>query len=412
MDLKTENTEYDLLVIGGGIVGLSVAYTFLKKHPNKKLLLLEKESAVGKHQSGNNSGVIHSGIYYTPGSSKAKNCKRGYKLLLEFAEEHDIKHEICGKIIVAVKPNEIPLLENIFERGIANGLEGLKYLDSKEIQKIEPHCRGVKAIHVPQSGIIDYPGMCLKLESLIREAGGKIGFMQKVKDINTIGDLVQVKTETNNFTTKKTVSCAGLFSDRVANLTNKKEDFRIIPFRGEYYKLKPKSQYMVKHLIYPVPNPNFPFLGVHFTRMVSGEIEAGPNAVLAFKREGYKFFNLSLKDMLSTLGWPGFWKILKKYGRTGANEMYRSLSKREFTKALQGLLPEIKMSDLEAGGAGVRAQACDREGKLLDDFNIQIQGNVLHVRNAPSPAATSSLAIGEYIISELNKVKTNNNGTN
>lgn len=401
MEPRTEHIEYDLLIIGAGIVGLASGYTFLKKYPGKKLLILEKETSVGKHQSGNNSGVIHSGVYYTPGSSKAVNCRKGYKLLLEFAREHNVKHDICGKIIVAVKEGEIPLLDKIYQRGLENGLEGLKFLNSEQIEKIEPHCRGIKAIYVPQAGIIDYPGMCVKLESLIRENGGEIKFKEQVKQIDHAGDLVEVHTAANSFTAKKAVSCAGLFSDRVSNMTNEKEDLRIIPFRGEYYKLKPESQRLVKHLIYPVPDPNFPFLGVHFTRMIAGGIEAGPNAVLAFKREGYKFFDINLKDLMATLSWPGFWKIVKKFGKTGTKEMYRSLSKRQFTKALQGLIPEVKMSDLEPGGAGVRAQACDRDGKLLDDFDIQRQGNVMHVRNAPSPAATSSLAIGESIINEL-----------
>ncbi|WP_291182952.1 L-2-hydroxyglutarate oxidase [Gilvibacter sp.] len=401
MSQPTENITFDLLVIGAGIVGLASAYTFLQQYPDKKVLVLEKEEAVGKHQSGNNSGVIHSGVYYKPGSSKAINCRKGYKMLLEFAKEHDIKHEVCGKIIVAVKEEELPLLETIHERGVENGLEGLRFLNSEEIKEIEPHVRGIKAIHVPQAGIIDYPGMCLKLEELICQKGGSLLFKQNVQQIIPADDSVTVKTNTGSFTAAKVVSCAGLFSDRVSNMTSEEEDLRIIPFRGEYYKLKPESQGLVKHLIYPVPDPNFPFLGVHFTRMIEGGIEAGPNAVLAFKREGYKFFDVNLKDLAATLRWPGFWKIVGKYGKTGTKEMYRSLSKRQFTKALQGLIPEVKMSDLEPGGAGVRAQACDREGKLLDDFDIQRQGNVMHVRNAPSPAATSSLAIGESIINEL-----------
>lgn len=405
MNPATQNTNYDLLVIGAGIVGLASAYTFLQRFPEKRVLVLEKEDQVGKHQSGNNSGVIHSGVYYKPGSSKAINCRRGYQLLLEFAKEHKIKHEVCGKIIVAVKQEELPLLDTIFERGVANGLEGLRFLDSEQIKEIEPHVQGIKAIHVPQAGIIDYPGMCLKLEELIKAKGGAITFGAEVTSIQPDDTSVVVRTKSQQYSADKVVSCAGLFSDRVSNMTREEEDLRIIPFRGEYYKLKKERQGLVKHLIYPVPDPNFPFLGVHFTRMVSGEIEAGPNAVLAFKREGYKFFDINLKDLMATLSWPGFWKIVGKYGKTGTKEMYRSLSKRQFTKALQGLIPEVKMSDLEPGGAGVRAQACDRDGKLLDDFDIQLEGNVMHVRNAPSPAATSSLAIGEYIINELNGEK-------
>lgn len=405
MNPVTQNTNYDLLVIGAGIVGLASAYTFLQRFPEKRVLVLEKEDQVGKHQSGNNSGVIHSGVYYKPGSSKAINCRRGYQLLLEFAKEHKIKHEVCGKIIVAVKQEELPLLDTIFERGVANGLEGLRFLDSEQIKEIEPHVQGIRAIHVPQAGIIDYPGMCLKLEQLIKAKGGQITFGAEVTSIQPDDTSVVVRTKSQQYSATKVVSCAGLFSDRVSNMTREEEDLRIIPFRGEYYKLKKERQGLVKHLIYPVPDPNFPFLGVHFTRMVSGEIEAGPNAVLAFKREGYKFFDINLKDLMATLSWPGFWKIVGKYGKTGTKEMYRSLSKRQFTKALQGLIPEVNMSDLEPGGAGVRAQACDRDGKLLDDFDIQLEGNVMHVRNAPSPAATSSLAIGEYIINELNGEK-------
>ncbi len=385
------------------MVGLSVVYHLKRRNPDSKVLLIEKEKGVAKHQSGNNSGVIHSGIYYAPGSLKAKNCIAGYNSILEFAEEHAIPYELCGKIIVATTPAEVTKLKEIHERGIRNGLKNLRELNSlEEIQEIEPHCTGIRGIHVPQTGIIDYPKMAETLLDLYQNKyGGEAVFGEKVINIHSQGNTVHVETDKHMYAADNMVSCAGLFSDRVASMTEKENDLRIIPFRGEYYKLSKEKEHLVKTLIYPVPDPSFPFLGVHFTRMIHGGVEAGPNAVLAFKREGYKFQDLNLADMKDTLSWPGFWKIVAKYGQTGVGEMYRSLSKAAFTKALQKLIPEVQESDLVPGGAGVRAQACDRNGKLIDDFNILKSNNIVHVRNAPSPAATSSLAIGNYIVNEL-----------
>ncbi|MDQ1855324.1 L-2-hydroxyglutarate oxidase [Chryseobacterium sp. WLY505] len=392
--------NYDIIIIGAGLVGLATAYQTLLKNPDSKILILEKENDVALHQSGHNSGVIHSGIYYKPGSLKAKNCIEGYNSVINFAEKHGIRYDLCGKIIVATSQEELPLLDNIYKRGVENGLQDLKYLSREEFREIEPHCEGVKAIKVPQTGIIDYPGIAQKIKELFEESGGEVRFNNEVKNIINKGSEIIVTTNISEFKTNKLISCAGLYSDKITKMTNEQNDVVIIPFRGEYYKIKDEKKYLVKHLIYPVPDPNFPFLGVHFTRMIDGNIEAGPNAVLAFKKEGYHFFDFNFNETMQTMLWPGFRKIVAKYGKTGMGEMHRSLSKSAFTKALQKLLPEIQESDLVAGGSGVRAQACDRNGGLIDDFDIVKNGNIIHVRNAPSPAATSCLSIGKKI-SEL-----------
>lgn len=392
--------NYDIIIVGAGLVGLATAYQTKLKNPDSKILILEKENDVSLHQSGHNSGVIHSGIYYKPGSLKAKNCIEGYNSVIKFAEDHGIRYDLCGKIIVASSQEELPLLDNIYKRGVENGLQNLKYLSREEFREIEPHCEGIRAIKVPQTGIIDYPGVAKKIKELFEELGGEIKFNNEVKNIINNNSEIIVKTNTSEFKSKKLVSCAGLYSDKITKMTNEKNDVIIIPFRGEYYKIKDEKKDLVKHLIYPVPDPNFPFLGVHFTRMIDGNIEAGPNAVLAFKKEGYKFFDFSLEETMQTFMWPGFRKIVAKYGKTGMGEIHRSLSKSAFTKALQKLLPEIQESDLVPGGSGVRAQACDRNGGLIDDFDIVKNGNIIHVRNAPSPAATSCLSIGNKI-SEL-----------
>ncbi|ANF51535.1 hydroxyglutarate oxidase [Chryseobacterium glaciei] len=392
--------NYDIVIIGAGLVGLATAYQTKLKNPDSKILILEKEKDVSLHQSGHNSGVIHSGIYYKPGSLKAKNCIEGYNSVINFAKEYGIKYDLCGKIIVATSQEELSLLDNIYKRGIDNGLDNLQYLSREEFREIEPHCEGVKAIKVPQTGIIDYPGVAKKIKELFEELGGEVKFNNEVKDIINKGSEIIIKTNNSEFKTKKMVSCAGLYSDKITKMTNEKNDVIIIPFRGEYYKIKDEKKHLVKHLIYPVPDPNFPFLGVHFTRMVDGNIEAGPNAVLAFKKEGYQFFDFNFSETMQTLTWPGFRKIVAKYGKTGMGEVHRSLSKSVFTKALQKLMPEIQENDLVPGGSGVRAQACDRNGALIDDFDIVKNGNIIHVRNAPSPAATSCLSIGNKI-SEL-----------
>ncbi|ALR31089.1 hydroxyglutarate oxidase [Chryseobacterium sp. IHB B 17019] len=392
--------DYDIIIVGAGLVGLATAYQTKLKNPDSKILVLEKENDVSLHQSGHNSGVIHSGIYYKPGSLKAKNCIEGYNSVINFAKEYGIRYDLCGKIIVATSQEELPLLDNIYKRGVENGLQNLKYLSREEFREIEPHCEGVRAIKVPQTGIIDYQGIAKKIKELFEELGGEVKFNNEVKNIINNQSEIIVTTDSAEFKTKKLISCAGLYSDKITKMTNDKNDVIIIPFRGEYYKIKDERKHLVKHLIYPVPDPNFPFLGVHFTRMIDGNIEAGPNAVLAFKKEGYKFFDFDFNETMQTLTWPGFRKIVAKYGKTGLGEVHRSLSKAAFTKALQKLLPEIQEDDLVTGGSGVRAQACDRNGILIDDFDIVKNGNIIHVRNAPSPAATSCLSIGNKI-SEL-----------
>lgn len=392
--------QYDVIIIGGGAVGLATALQTLRRKPSAKVIVIEKESDVARHQTGNNSNVIHSGIYYKPGSLKATNCIRGYTQLLEFCDQQQVPYKLCGKVIVATDQRELPLLENIYVRGLQNGLTGLKKLNLGELKEIEPHVAGISGIYVPQTGIIDYKLVADKYAAVIRTKGGEIRLGEKVKDIRTETGKVTVITDQSAYEGKLVVNCAGLYSDKIAALTNDKIDVKIIPFRGEYYKLKKEKEYLVKTLIYPVPDPNFPFLGVHFTTMINGGVECGPNAVLAFRREGYKKSDINVSELAETLAWPGFHKIASKYWRTGFGEMYRSFSKPAFTKALQKLIPEIEESDLAPGGAGVRAQACDRTGGLLDDFLILEERNAIHVCNAPSPAATSSLAIGETV-SEL-----------
>lgn len=378
-------------------MGLATALQLLERNPHLKVVLIEKETAVANHQTGNNSNVIHSGIYYKPGSLKAKNCIHGYNLLLDFCQQHEIPHSICGKVIVATNEAELPLLKNIYDRGIQNGLQNLKNLNADQLKEYEPHVAGIAAIHVPQTGIVDYRVVAEKYASLILQKGGELKLGEKVIDIQVGNGKVVVATQKQTYTGKLVVNCAGLYSDKIARLTSKKVDVKIIPFRGEYYKLKKEKEHLVKTLIYPVPDPNFPFLGVHFTTMVGGGVECGPNAVLAFQREGYTKSDINLAELGETLAWPGFRKIVAKYWRTGMGEMYRSFSKAAFTEALQKLIPEIQEDDLVTGGAGVRAQACDRTGGLLDDFLILEEQQAINVCNAPSPAATSSLAIGETV---------------
>ncbi len=387
----------DIIIIGGGIVGLATALKIKESRPDLKLKVLEKESGPARHQTGNNSGVIHSGIYYKPGSLKAVNCTNGYRMLLDFCDRHNVTYDICGKIIVATKPEELPALEKLFIRGNENGLTGLKKLAKEELKDYEPHVNGIAGIHVPQTGIIDYKEVVEKMTEEITGLECEIRYNQKVNDISRKNGYSLVVTENDSFETKLTVNCGGLFSDVLAALTENNLNVRIIPFRGEYYQLKEDRKHLVRNLIYPVPNPEFPFLGVHFTRMINGNVEAGPNAVLAYAREGYKKSDISPKELWGSLSWPGFRKIARKYWKTGMGEMYRSYSKGAFTRALQQLVPEINSGDLVPGGAGVRAQACDRRGNLVDDFLILENEMAINVCNAPSPAATSSLSIGEII---------------
>ncbi|WP_128547117.1 L-2-hydroxyglutarate oxidase [Larkinella soli] len=385
----------DIIIIGGGIVGLATALQIKRRRPDLSVTVLEKENRLAAHQTGHNSGVIHSGLYYKPGSLKAVNCIRGYRMLLDFCDQEGVPYELCGKIVVATKPEQVPQLNNLFERGQQNGLGGLRKLSGAEMREIEPHVNGVEGMWVPQTGIIDYVQVCEKYAENVRKLGGEIRLGEKVTQITAGNTLSVVVTDKATYETKLVVNCAGLYSDKMAQLTQRGEiDLRIIPFRGEYYKIRPEKHHLVRNLIYPVPDPNFPFLGVHFTRMIHGGVEAGPNAVLAFRREGYRKSDIDLKELFETLSWPGFQKVAGKYWQTGMGEMYRSFSKAAFTKALQELIPEVREEDLVEGGAGVRAQACDRRGGLLDDFAILESERAINVCNAPSPAATSSLSIG------------------
>jgi L-2-hydroxyglutarate oxidase len=389
--------KIDFIIIGAGIVGLSTAYHLKNLNPNLNIVILEKENDLAMHQTGHNSGVIHSGIYYKPGSLKAINCKKGYDQLIQFCDENGIQYDLCGKVIVATEKEEIATLKSILERGKANGLEGLKKVNTQEIREIEPHCAGIEGIWVPQTGIVDYVAVSKKYAELFVNLGGEIQFDQRVQSIINKGNETIVQTQTKEFYTQKVINCAGLYSDKVAKMTDPTVDVQILPFRGEYYSIKKEKEYLVNNLIYPVPNPNFPFLGVHFTRMINGGVEAGPNAVLAFAREGYTNKTINWKELKETLGHSGFQKVALKYWKDGMYEMYRSYSKTAFTKALQRLIPEIQKEDLEHQTAGVRAQACDSKGNLSDDFLIFEVNNIINVCNAPSPAATSSLAIGESI---------------
>ena len=387
----------DIAIVGGGIVGLATAYHLTLKYTDKKIVVLEKEGELAFHQTGNNSGVIHSGIYYKPGSLKAKNCIDGYNMLLAFCDDNDIHYELCGKVVVATDESEIPALRTLFDRGRENGLEGLEMLDKARLKEIEPHLAGLQAIRVPQTGIINYKNICVKLAEKITAAGGEIHLNTRVKSVEENEEGVQIVTNKSFVECQMMVNCAGLYSDEVARMHLGSVDTKIIPFRGEYFELTNEAEHLVKHLIYPVPDPAFPFLGVHFTRMSDGGVEAGPNAVFAFKKEGYKRTDFDFRDFFGSLLWPGFQKVMLKYWKTGLGEIYRSFSKKAFTKALQKLIPEVREEHLVAAPAGVRAQACDRTGGLLDDFKLVTEKRVIHVINAPSPAATSSLSIGKTI---------------
>ena len=385
----------DIIIIGGGIVGLSTAYQLLQLNPNLTVTILEKENAVAKHQTGNNSGVIHSGIYYKPGSLKAQNCLRGYDMLIDFCKAQNIEYELCGKIIVAIKPEEIAGLEALYQRGIQNGLSGLRFLSTDEIKQYEPNCSGFKGVFVPQTGIVDYKQVAIKLaENITLNTNGNIILNSKIQAIVGGEHGAVVHTDTERFEARLVINCAGLYCDKVAAMAGEKLNMKILPFRGEYYAIKPEKAHLVKNLIYPVPDPNFPFLGVHFTRRIGGEIEAGPNAVFAFQREGYKKTDFKWSEFWDAISFAGFRKVASKYWKTGLGEYHRSYFKPAFVKALQQLVPSITEDDLIPAGSGVRAQACDKDGGLIDDFYIQESASFIHVLNAPSPAATSSLSIG------------------
>ncbi len=389
--------NFDFIVIGGGIVGLATAMAITQRLPRQRLLVLEKEGEVGTHQTGHNSGVIHSGLYYKPGSMKAKTCVEGAAAMVEFCQTNNIPYQCCGKVVVATSEAELPQLEMLYQRGIANGVPGLAMIGPERLRELEPHSSGIKAIHVPGTCITDYAAVAKKFAEIVAKQGGWVRTRARVTGITARLDETVVQSTQEEFAGKYVVNCTGLHNDRVSKLAGAKTDLIIAPFRGEYYDIVPERQHLVNGLIYPVPDPNFPFLGVHFTRMVHGGVEAGPNAVLALKREGYLKFDFSLRDTLTTLAFPGFWRMAAKYWRQGMAEYYRSLSKAAFLRSLQRLLPELRAHDIRPGGSGVRAQALDRQGKLLDDFHILRTGNVIHVCNVPSPAATASIIIGRQI---------------
>lgn len=397
--------NYDVIIAGAGIVGLSTAYKLLEKEPALKICILEKENGTARHQTGHNSGVIHSGIYYRPGSLKSLNCIRGYQLLLDFCSENEIAFEICGKVIIAAEETELIPLNNLFERGISNGLAGIKKLTAEEIKELEPHAAGIEGLFVPQTGIVDYKIISEKIADHLISKGTVIKFSEEVLNFKIRGANVEVITDRNKYSAEIFNGCAGLYSDKISELAGSKPDFRIIPFRGEYYKLKDSSKYLIKNLIYPVPDPDFPFLGVHFTRRVDGITEAGPNAVLAFKKEGYRKTDFNLSEAMQTFGYIGFHKVIKKFWKTGFYEMYRSVSKKEFVKSLQKLIPAITENDIISGGSGVRAQACDINGNLIDDFLFSESERFINVCNAPSPAATSCFSVGETVAEKImNKI--------
>lgn len=388
--------KYKIIFIGGGIVGLSSAYRFTKKNKNN-FLLLEAEDRLAKHQTGNNSGVIHSGLYYKPGSLKAKNCFIGREMLYDFCKQNDIPHDNCGKIVVATNPDEVETLRMLEQRGIQNGLTQIKRINKEQIKEYEPFVNGLEAIYVPYTGIVDYSDVCNKLSELILSAGGRIKLNSRVIDIVSGKNNIIVRTESDEYHCDYLVNCAGLYSDKITKLSGLEPEVKIVPFRGEYYKLKPEKEYLVKNLIYPVPDPRFPFLGVHYTRMIKGGVECGPNAVLALKREGYKKTDVDIAQIFDMIMYRGFWIMAKKYYKMGFEEFKRSFSKKLFVKSLQKLIPSITEDDLIPGGAGVRAQALDKNGNLIDDFKILQTEKMIHVLNAPSPAATASLSIGETI---------------
>jgi len=389
--------DFDVAVIGGGIVGLATALQLCYTFPRQRLLLLEKEDRIASHQSGHNSGVIHSGIYYKPGSLKARLCVEGSAAMVEFCRVHNIKHNVCGKIIVATAPEEFPYLRTLYDRAQANGLQGVKLLTREQVREYEPHCCGLRGLHVPSSGIADYIAVCDKYAELIVKQGSRVCTGAEVRRITQSSGETILETARGAFSVRHVINCAGLHSDRICKLAGHKPEVEIIPFRGEYYDLIPEKEYLVKSLIYPVPDPRFPFLGVHFTQRIHGGVDAGPNAVLALSREGYRWSDISIRDTAGTLLYPGFWFMAAKYWTYGAYEVYRSLSKAAFAKALQRLVPEIQSADLVPDGSGVRAQALRRDGSLLDDFQFQRNKNLLNVCNVPSPAATASLSIGKAI---------------
>jgi len=385
------------MIVGGGIVGLATGYRLGERFPRARLTILEKENAVGQHQTGHNSGVLHCGLYYQPGSLKARLAVAGIRQMVAFCQENGIRHEVCGKLVVAADDSEVSRLRLLQERGRANGLEGLRWLARDEIREIEPYAGGVAALHVPQEGIVDYPRVSQTLATRLTERGARVVTRAQVKRITRAGNTWIAETTAGDFESDFLINCAGLHCDRVAALAGEHREMRILPFRGEYYRLKPERQYLVRNLIYPVPDPRFPFLGVHFTRLIGGGVEAGPNAVLAFAREGYRKTDINVRDLFDALSYRGFLRFLKRYPSIAWYELRRSFSRELFCRSLQRLVPEVRKEDLDTGGSGVRAQAISPAGELVQEFCLIARPNALHVLNAPSPAATASLAIGREI---------------
>jgi L-2-hydroxyglutarate oxidase LhgO len=394
---------YDIAIVGGGIVGLATARELLLRHPHLKLVILEKEPMLATHQTGHNSGVIHSGIYYKPGSLKARLCTEGRRLLWAYCDTKQIEYRGVGKLIVATEERELPLLDDLYQRGIQNGIEGLEIIDADGIREREPHCRGIKAIFSPVTGIVDYGVVARSYGNDVRTMGGEIFTGREVHAIRRAHQAVLLETSGGKYEARYVITCGGLQSDRLAKMTGGKSDPKIVPFRGDYLILRPEKRYLVKGNIYPVPDPSFPFLGVHFTPRMNGDIWLGPNAVLAFAREGYTFTTIDPGDLLETLTYPGFIKLASKYFSTGMGEMYRDVLRSAYVKALQRYIPELTVEDTLSGPSGVRAQAMLADGTQVDDFVFEGEDGMLHVRNAPSPAATSSLAIGKYIADDADK---------
>jgi L-2-hydroxyglutarate oxidase len=392
------------LIIGGGLVGLGAAYRIGERFPDAEVTVCEKEDGLARHQSRNNSGVLHSGLYYKPGSLKARMAVNGIRQMVEFCRAHSIAHEICGKLVVATSGEEVPRLRDLLDRGSKNGLEGLKWMEPAEFREIEPHAAGVAALRVPQEGIADYPHVAETLGGIIRSRGGRVVTGARVNRLRKLPQGWAAETAKGEFEASLVINCAGLHSDRVTELTGHRREVRIVPFRGEYFKIRPERQHLVRHLIYPVPDPKFPFLGVHYTRLIHGGIECGPNAVLAFAREGYRKSDINVGDLWDALTFPGLWKFLARYPRMCFDELRRSFSKNRFCQSLQKLVPDIRIEDLEPGGAGVRAQAMNPAGETLQDFHFVTSPGALHVVNAPSPGATSSLAIGQEITAMVEKM--------
>ncbi|PYN76919.1 MAG: L-2-hydroxyglutarate oxidase [Candidatus Rokuibacteriota bacterium] len=388
--------SYDIAVIGGGILGLATARALNERAPRARLVILEKEAKLATHQTGNNSGVIHSGIYYKPGSYKAKLCVEGKGLMLEFCQKHGIRVDHVGKVIVATEPAELPRLQTLYERGIANGVP-VEMIEPAQLREIEPHAKALRAIRSPSTAIVDYKEVCSAMTRELTARGVTIETNARVTSITRTADAIDLETPRAVVRARRIVNCAGLYSDVVARMAGARVNLKIIPFRGEYYMIRPERQDIVRGLIYPVPDPEFPFLGVHLTRTVHGEVEAGPNAVLAFAREGYTFGRVSPGELAGTLTYSGFWNMARKYWRMGSYEMYRSLSKGAFVQALQRLVPALRSEDVTRGGAGVRAQAVNPDGTMVDDFRIIAEADAVHVLNAPSPGATASIAIGRHI---------------